>query len=168
MWNAPCDGQIHVDDLGEHRPEERQEESLGRLAEPGIFHGRRTHDGARVDRVLSSRHGRHVETRELVDRSVVARMVAERPFVEERLSRVDIALEDEVRVSGSLEVDGLAGGELHGALPQEAGEGPLVDAVGQRRRRGVGERGSPPSDTATSRRLTPSSFARRKWRAPVL
>ena len=52
--------------------------------------------------------------------------------------RVDVALEDEVGVGRDLEVDRLARHRRHRALAQEAGEHPLVDAVGQRRRRRVG------------------------------
>ena len=86
------------------------------------------------------RDRRDVEARERIDRRVVAGVIAERPLREELLARIDVALEHEVRVGRDLEVDRLAAHVLDRLAAQEPGEHPLVDAVGQRRGRGVGER----------------------------
>jgi hypothetical protein len=43
-----------------------------------------------------------VKPRKLVDRGVVAGVVPEGPFVEERFARIDIPFENEVRIGGRL------------------------------------------------------------------
>ena len=62
------DGQVVVDDLGHAHPDRRQEDPLGRLAEPGVLGRRLADDDRRVDRVAPHRHRRHVEDRERLRR----------------------------------------------------------------------------------------------------
>ena len=63
-------------------------------------------------------------------------MIAERAFHDE-LVLVDVPLEDDLGVSGHLEVDCLRAHELDRLTAQEAGEHELVDVPRQRRGGGV-------------------------------
>ena len=161
------DRQVHVDDLGKHhRRSGRNSRSVALPSHASSIGGRPT----RVAGYTASRRRvtpGDVERGILVARRVVARVIAERPLVDQRLRRVDVPLEHEVGVGGDLERHRLARHQLHRAPSQEPGEHPLVDAVGQRRGGGVRERGiAAERDGDGSRR--PRSFYLRKWRAPVL
>ena len=67
------DRQVVVDDLGHARPDGRQEDALGRLAEPRVLLRRLADDDRRVDRVAAHRHRRDVEDRERLGRRCSSR-----------------------------------------------------------------------------------------------
>ena len=128
-----------VDDLRGDHLQERQEEPLGRLAEPLVLDRRRPDHGGRVDGVLPVGDGHHVEGRVVVGQRVEAGVVAEGPLAHQRRRGVHEPLDDDVGVGRDLEAGGHA---LHHPDPlaaQEAGEEVLVDVGRQRRRGAVGE-----------------------------
>ena len=124
---------VHVDDLRQHHPDDRQEQALRRLAEPVVLHGRPPHDDRRVDRVAAARHRGQVEDGVGVGERVVARVVAERPL-DARLRGVAVALEDDLRVGRHLEVDRPALHHLDALPADPAGEQDLVEARRERAR----------------------------------
>ena len=91
------DRQVVVDDLGDAHPDRRQEDPLGRLAEPRVLLRRLADHDRRVDRVAPHRHRGHVEDRERLGRRVVAGVVAERAFLGQ-LVLGDVALEHDLGV----------------------------------------------------------------------
>ena len=91
------DRQVVVDDLGHGHPDRRQEDPLGRLAEPRVLLRRLADDDRRVDRVAAHRHRGDVEDGERLGRRVVAGVVAERPLVGE-VALLDVALEHDLGV----------------------------------------------------------------------
>ena len=74
------DRQVVVDDLGHGHADRRQEDPLGRLAEPRVLLRRLADDDRRVDRVAAHRQRGDVEDRERLGGRVVAGVVAERPL----------------------------------------------------------------------------------------
>jgi hypothetical protein len=54
-------------------------------------------------------------------------VVPERTFQDQLVARIDVALEDELRLSRHLEIAGDGFHEAHRLLAQEAGEQELVD-----------------------------------------
>ena len=125
------DREVVVDDLRQGHLDRRQEDPLGRLAEPGVLRRRLPDDDGRVDRVLSHRHSAQPEDRELLGRRVVARVVAERALCAHVVAR-NVPFEDDLGVRRYLEVDRLAAHELDRLAPQEPGEHELVDVVRER------------------------------------
>ncbi len=92
------DRQVVVDDLRHGGPDRRQEDPLGRLAEPCVLLRRLADDDRRVDRVSPHRHRREMEDGERLGRRVVAGVVAERPFLG-KLAALDVALEHDLRAA---------------------------------------------------------------------
>ena len=84
---------------------------------------------------------------------VVAGVVAERPFLAQRLARVNVAFDDEVGVGRHFQVVGLALDQLDGFLAQVTGEEEFIQAIGQRRGGAKVNTGSPPRKTATGMRV---------------
>ncbi len=68
-------------------------------------------------------------------------MIAERPFLAQRLLRVNVTFDDEVGVGGNFQVVGLAFDQFDGFLAEITGEQKFVQPVGQRRGGGEGEHG---------------------------
>src|SRR5208282_4839661 len=124
------DRQVHVHDLRQRDPHERQKDALDGLAYPGVFHGRLAHDGGCVDRLLAVRHASNVEDGIEVFERVEAGVVAEGAFAAEFV-QVDVALEDDFCRGRDFQVHGLALHQLHRLLAQEAGNHELLD-VGRR------------------------------------
>ena len=81
-----------------------------------------------------------------VGQRVVAGVIAERPFLAQRLFGIHVALEHDVRVGRHFQVVGLALDQFDGLLAQVAGEQELVQAVGQRRGGAEGEDGVAPEE----------------------
>ena len=126
------DRQVVVDDLRHGHPHGRQEDPLGRLAEPGVLGRRLPDDDRRIDRVATHRHRRDVEDGKRLGRRVVAGVVAE-GALDSLVARLDVALEDDLGVGRHLEVDGLRLDELDGIAAQKTGEHQLVDVLRQGR-----------------------------------
>jgi len=78
--------------------EDGQEEFHGRAADVEVFHRRDADDGDGINGVLAVRVGGDVEDGIRLGQRVVAGVVAERAFVAQRLGRVNVAFDDEVRV----------------------------------------------------------------------
>ena len=70
---------------------------------------------------------------------VIAGVVAERPFVAQRLVRVNVTFDDEVGVGGNFQVVGLALHQFDGFFAEITGEEKFIQAVRQRRGGGEGE-----------------------------
>ena len=66
--------------------------------------------------------------------SVIARMIAERAFLAQRLLGVNVALDDKIRVGRHFEIVGLAFDDLERLFAQIASQQKLIQAVRQRRR----------------------------------
>ena len=132
----PLDRHRHVEHLGEDELEHRQEEPLGRLAEPLVLDRRRADHRRWVDRVLPVRDRDDLHRRVVVGERVEAGVVAEGPLAHERRGGVDEALDHDVGVGRDLEPRGDAGHRADRLAAQEAGEEVLVH-VGRERRRGA-------------------------------
>ena len=126
---------VVVDDFGRGELEQRQEDALGGVTEIEVFHGRSADDRCGVDRLLAHRHRGDVHLRIQIGFGVEPRVIAERPFDDERIGRIDVAFDHELRVSGHFKIVGDRLGQPHRILAQEAGEEKLVD-VGRERRAG--------------------------------
>ena len=85
------------------------------------------------------RDGGDVEDGIRLRQSVVAGVVAERAFLAQRLARVNVAFDDEIRVGGNFEVVGLAFDEFNGFFAEVTRQQEFVEAVGQWRSGGEGE-----------------------------
>jgi len=90
--------QRDVHDLGEVHLEDRQEEFHGRAPHVEIFHRRNADDGRGINGVFAVRDGGDVKHRIRLGQRVLAGVVAERAFVAQRLGRVNVTFDDEVRV----------------------------------------------------------------------
>src|SRR5581483_2226020 len=86
------DGQVDVDELGDGEAHKRQKDALDRLAHVGVFHGRLTDDGGRVDWVLAMRDAGDVEDGIEVFGGVKAGVVPKGAFHAE-LVELDVAFE---------------------------------------------------------------------------
>jgi hypothetical protein len=86
----------------------------GRAADVEVFHRRDADDGGGIDGVFAVRDGGDVEHGIRLGQRVIVGVVAERAFVAQRLSRVNITFDDEVGVGGDFEVVGLALDEFDG------------------------------------------------------
>ena len=137
LWKDPGDRKVVVDDLRHGHLHRRQEDPLGRLAEPGVLLRRLPDDDRRVDRIAAHRHRGDVEDREGLGGGVEAGVVAEGPLVGE-VVLLDVALEHDLRVRRHLEVDGLRLDELDRLALEEPGQHQLVDVLRQRGARRVG------------------------------
>ena len=87
-----------------------------------------------IDGIFAMRDGGEVEDWVKVGQRIVARVVAEGPFLAQRLFRINVSLQHDVGVGRHFQVAGLAPDEFGGFLAEVAGEHELVQAVGQRRR----------------------------------
>ena len=84
-----------------------------------------------VDRLLAHGHALDVQHRERLDRGVEAGVVAERALGRP-LPRLQVALEDDLRLRRDLQRHGQAVDHLDPLAAQEAGEQVFVDVAGQR------------------------------------
>ncbi len=98
-------------------------------------------DRRAVDGVSPHRHRGHVHLRVEIGQRVKARVIAERPLGDERLARVDVPLDHELRLGRHLEIAGQRLRQLHRLPSQESGEDEFVDRRRERGRRGVHRRG---------------------------
>ena len=112
LWNA-CHRQVVVDDLRDGHPDRRQEDPLGRLAEPGVLLRRLADDDGGIDGVAPHRDRREPEDRERLGRRVVAGVVSKGPLLGQ-LVLVDVTLENDLRVRRHFEIDRLRLHELDG------------------------------------------------------
>ena len=80
-------------------------------------------------------------------------MVAERAFVTQRFLRVHVAFDDEIGVGGHFKVVGLAFDEFDGFFAEITGEQEFIEAVGQGRGGGEGERGIAAEENAPGMRV---------------
>ena len=73
----------------------------------------------------------------ILDRGVIAGVIAERPF-RAHFARLHITFQDKVHIGRHIEIDGLALYQFDRFPSQKSGEQNFVEAVGQRRGRGKG------------------------------
>ncbi len=118
---------VHVHDLGEHQPHDRQEDALGGLAEPVVFLRRPADDRRRIDRPRAPGERGEVKHGVVARQRVVARVIAERAFAP-ALGGVHVSLQDDLGLRRHLQLDRPAGHELHPVAAQPAGEDDLVDS----------------------------------------
>ena len=90
--------QREVHDLGEVHLEDGQKEFHGRAADVEVFHRRDADNGGGINGVFAVRDGGDVEDGIRLGQGVVAGVIAERAFIAQRLSRVNVAFDDEVGV----------------------------------------------------------------------
>ena len=137
--------QVMEDALGRHRdiahfrqlqPHQRQENAFDGLAHVIVFHGRRPHDGGRVNRFFAVRDGSKVKDRVPIFQRIKTGVIAERAFGAQ-LAQFDVSFEHDFGLRRHLQVAGLALHHLDGALSQEAGDHHLVQVRRQRQDRRV-------------------------------
>ena len=85
------------------------------------------------------RDGRDVKHRIRLGQGVITGVIAERPFVAQRLRRVHVAFDDEIRVGGNFQVVGLAFDQFDGFFAEITGQQKFIQAIRQRRGGGKGE-----------------------------
>ena len=100
-------GHVHVEDIGCHHLEQRQEDALRGLAEVGILLGRPADKRCRIDGILAVGDGGDVEDRVLIRLGIIARMVPERSF-DPPFTRLHIPFEHELGLGRNPHIDGLA------------------------------------------------------------
>ena len=111
--------QIHVDDLRKGDAQQRQKQSFRGFTEIGIFHRRAADDGGWINWIFLVGDAGHMKNRIVVGQRIKAGMIAERPFTPERLRRIDIAFDDDVRVRRHFDVDGNALDQFDAFLAQK-------------------------------------------------
>ncbi len=101
-----------------------------------VLHRGRAHDRGRIDRLAAAGHRGDVHRRIVVRQRVEPRVVAERTLQHQRLTGVDVALEDQVRFGRHHQVAGDRPRQSDRAASQKAREHVLVDVgrEGGRRR----------------------------------
>ena len=104
LWNTPSAGMFTSTISGSISLHDRQEDALGRLAEPVVLLRRAPDDGGRIDRPRAPRDRREVEHGVVAGQRVVAGVVAERAL-EPLLGGVDVALQHDLGLRRHLEVD---------------------------------------------------------------
>ncbi len=114
-------GKFDIDDFGENRPKQRQEQVLRRLSEKTVFHWRPPDNGCGVDRLFAPGDALHMKYRIHVRKRVVAGMIAERTFFAEFV-RFHIAFKNKVRIGGHKNIAGKAGHEFHRRVAQKTRE----------------------------------------------
>ena len=124
--------QRDVHDFGEVHLEDGQEEFHRRAADVEVFHRRDADDGGGINGVLAMRDGRDVKHRIRLGQCVIAGVIAKRPFVAQRLGRINVTFDDEVGVGGDFEIVRLALHEFDRFLPQITSEEKFIQAVRQR------------------------------------
>ncbi len=129
---------VVVDDVRDQDLGEWQEDPLGGLAQAVILLRRLRRDDRVVNRVLAHGHALDVQHRERLDRGVVTGVVTERAL-RHPLPRLQIALQDHLRVRRDLQRDGHAVDHLDPLAAEETGEQVLVDVAGQWGARGVAD-----------------------------
>ena len=133
------DRQVQVRNFRQGKPQQWQEQPLGRLAEPAVLHGRASHDRAGIDGVPPVRDRGDMEHRVHIGQRIVAGMVAEWAL-HSVLRRIDLSFYDDLRVFRHLQVHGLRLDQVHGLFAEETGEQHLVDSGRKRRGCGIGHR----------------------------
>ncbi len=158
--------QVIIDDLGDHHPDQRQEDPFGGLAHRTVLLRRPTDHDRLEHRVTLRRHHVDVQRRERFDGGVEAGVVAERPLGQP-LPRLEPALEHHLCVRGHPQRDGEAVDHLHPLAAQVTGEQVLVEVGGQWRGRGVGDRRVAP-ERDRDRQPLPTPLGDRVMRVGVL
>ena len=93
----------------------------------------------RINRVLAMRDGGDVKHRIRLGQRVIAGVIAKRPFLAQRLGRVNVAFDDKIGVGGNFQVVGLAFDQFDGFFAEITGEQKFIQAIRQRRGGGKGE-----------------------------
>ena len=82
----------------------------------------------------------HVKHGIVVGQRIKSRVVAERPLMAQRLGRIDIAFDDNIRVSRNFDIHGYTVKQFDAFLAQKSGKENLIDLVGQWRCSGIDDR----------------------------
>ena len=115
LWKMPAAGKCMSTISGSVFRMSGQEYPFARFSEIVILHRRDTDDGREVDRLLAPGHAGEMEHRVVVGMGIEAGVIAERPLAA-TLTRLDVALEDDLRVGRDFEIDRHALDDLD-ALP---------------------------------------------------
>ena len=131
--------QVDVDNLRRRESDQRQENALDGKPHPCILHRRLAYDGRGIDRILAMCDAGDMEDRIVVGKRVETSVIAEGPFGAQ-LAELDIALQNNLRMGGHLEIHRLALHQLHRRLPQESRDDVLLDLGRRGHNRGEGRR----------------------------
>jgi hypothetical protein len=118
---------VIVDDFRDGELQQRKKDSLGRVSKIEVLHRWPANDGRRVDRPRAHGQRGDVHTRVEVGEGVIARVIAERAFSDERLRRINVTLDDELRFGGHLEVARHRFRQAHWRASEKSREQELID-----------------------------------------